>query len=85
MATPAWMADRLQRMPRRALLLPSVLLVGSAAPGSGRRTPCVVPEEETKVWFDLDLSGAVELAGGPEPKTRWVHHERDAIKSAGVE
>lgn len=53
--------------------------------GSGRRTLYIALEEGTQVWFDLDLRGAVEMAGGPEPKARWVHHERDAITVDGME
>ena len=111
MATPAWMADRLQRRPRLALLLASALLGCSAASfrpasswvgqseaevrgayasraidsgvmywgGSGRRTLYIALEDGTQGWFVLDFRGTVEMAGGPEPKTRWVHHERDSI------
>lgn len=53
--------------------------------GSGRRTLYIAFEDGTQVWFDLDFHGTVKNAGGPEPKVRWVHHDRDSITVEGAQ
>lgn len=47
--------------------------------GSGRRRLYLALGDGTQVWFDLDRDGVVELAGGPEPRTRWVRYNGDSI------
>lgn len=53
--------------------------------GSGRRTLYLALENGTQLWFDLDLRGTVVGAGGPEPKGRWVHYDRDSITVEGAQ
>lgn len=52
--------------------------------GTGRRTLYIALEDGTQMWFDLDFHGTVKNAGGPEPKVRWVHHDRDSITVEGA-